>query len=309
MPAPALSAPMALRDWGLLLTLAGLWGGSFLFNGIAVQALPVLTIVLARVALAALILFIVLRMSGAGLPGGRAVWGAFLGMGLLNNAVPFTLIVAGQVHLASGVASILNATTPLFGVLLAHGLTRHERLTTGRLAGVLAGMAGVAVMVGLPRSVPGPGIDPVAALMCLGAALSYACAGLFGRRFKAMGIAPLQTATGQLTASSLILLPVALVMDRPWALALPGTGPLAAVIALATVSTALAYVIYFRLLASAGATNLSLVTLLIPVMAVLLGVGVLDEVLLPRHLAGMALIGIGLLAIDGRVWGWWAARG
>jgi len=298
MTATPTTRPMSRHEWGLLLALATVWGGSFLFNGVAVRALPVLTIVQVRVALAALILLAVLRMSGQTLPRTRAAWLAFAGMGLLNNALPFTLIVGGQQHLGSGLASVLNATTPLFGVVLAHLLTQDERLTPGRLAGVLAGVAGVAVMVG-----PGAtGVHAGAALMGLGAAFSYACGGLFGRRFRAMGIAPMQTATGQLVASSLMLLPLTVVVDRPWALTMPAIAPLAALLALATVSTALAYVIYFRLLATAGATNLSLVTLLIPVMAILLGMAVLDEVLLPRHLGGMALIGLGLVAIDGRAW-------
>jgi drug/metabolite transporter (DMT)-like permease len=220
-------------------------------------------------------------------------------MGLLNNAIPFSLIVWGQQHIASGVASILNAATPLFTVLLAHVLTDDERLNAGKLAGVLIGFAGVAVLLG-PQALWGGGVQLGAQLLCLLGALSFALAGIFGRRFHAMGVTPLATATGQLTASSVVMLPLALWIDRPWELAVPGAPVVVAVLALAVLSTALAYVLYFRLLASAGATNLLLVTLLIPVGAVALGVALLHEPLLPQHALGMGLIGLGLLCIDGR---------
>lgn len=206
-----------------------------------------------------------------------------------------------QAQIPSGLASILNATTPLFGVVVAHWLTTDEKLTPARLAGVLCGMAGVAVMIG-PAALAGLGGDKLLAqLAVLGAALSYAFSGVFGRRFRRLGITPVQSAAGQLTASSLTLLPLALLIDRPWLLQAPPTGALAAVAALALLSTALAYLIFFRLLASAGATNLLLVTFLIPVSAILFGVALLGETIEPRQLAGMALIAAGLAAIDGRV--------
>ncbi len=290
-------------EWGLLAMLATVWGGSFFFNRVALAELPVLTVVLARVALAAAILLVVLRLRGERMPRDRRVWAAFAGMGMLNNAIPFTLIVWAQTHIASGVASILNASAPLFTVLLAHVLTRDERLTAGKLVGVLVGFAGVAVMIG-PGAVAGLGSDLAAEIACLGAAVSYALAGIYGRRFRAMGVAAMTTATGQVVASSLLLLPLALAVDRPWSLPAPGPSAVGAVVGLAAVSTALAYVVYFRLLATAGATNLLLVTFLVPVSAILLGMLLLGETLEPRHLAGMALIGIGLAAIDGRPWRW-----
>jgi drug/metabolite transporter (DMT)-like permease len=295
-----MSRPMTARQWTMLLTLAALWGGSFLFNAVAVQALPVMTIVAARVGLAALVLLATLPLLGIALPRGAIVWRAFAVMGLLNNAVPFTLIVWGQGHIPSGLASILNATTPLFAVLLAHWLTADERLTASRLAGVLLGLGGVAVLVG-PVALAGFGTGGLAELACIGAALSYAFAGIYGRRFRAMGVAPLAVATGQVTASSVLLVPLALAVDRPWALPLPGAAPLLAVLALALLATALAYWLYFRLLASAGATNLLLVTLLVPPVAVALGALVLGEVPTARHGAGLALIAAGLATIDGRV--------
>lgn len=298
---PKISHRMSPLEWALLLSLATLWGGSFFFNGIAVRELPVFTVVLSRVALAALILLALLRLRHAPLPKDRSFWSAFFTMGLLNNAIPFSLIVWGQQHIASGVASILNASTPLFTVLLAHVLTRDERASPAKVAGVTIGFAGVAVMIGLD-AVTELGTAVTAQLLCLAAAISYAFAGIYGRRFRALGITPIVTATGQVIASSLILLPLVLLLDRPWTLPMPSLAAIAALLGAAALSTALAYVIYFRILATAGATNLLLVTFLIPVSAILLGTLGLGETLLPRHLAGMALIGAGLAAIDGRLW-------
>ena len=297
------SGTMGAREWGLLVALSVLWGGSFFFVGVAVKALPPLTIVVLRVGLAAITLLLAMRLMAVRLPRGKAVWLAFLGMGLLNNAIPFCLIVWGQAHIASGVASILNATTPLFTVLVAHCLTLDEKLTPRRAGGVLIGFVGVAVMIG-GTAWQSLGGAVTAQLAILAAAVSYAFATVFGRRFRAMGVPPMATAVGQLTASTLMLLPIALLVDRPWTLAMPGPGVIGAIAGLAVVSTALAYIIYFRILATAGATNTALVTLLIPVSAVLLGVGFLGEQLEIRHLVGMLLIGAGLAAIDGRPLRW-----
>lgn len=302
MPRPAQqNRPMNPLEWGMLLILSAVWGGSFFFNGVAVRELPVFSIVAARVMLAAAILLVILRLRGERLPRDRAVWAAFFGMGLLNNAIPFALIVWGQGHIASGVASILNASTPLFTVILAHVLTDDERMTRARLTGVVTGFVGVAVMIGLDE-LRGLGTRLAAQLMCLAGATSYALAGIYGRRFKTMGIAPMTTAAGQVIASSVILLPLMLVIDRPWTLPAPGPATVLALIGVAAISTALAYVLYFRILATAGATNLLLVTFLIPVSAILLGILFLGEVLEARHLAGMVLIGLGLAALDGRPW-------
>ncbi|MBF9233347.1 DMT family transporter [Microvirga sp. BT350] len=291
---------MAASDWALLTILSVVWGGSFLFVGVAVRELPPLTIVALRVGMAALALRVVLRIMGVSFPRERSIWLAFLGMGILNNAIPFTLIVWGQSHIASGLASILNATTPLFTVIVAHYLTVDERLTGRRLAGVIVGFLGVAVMIG-GAAMHALNADIPAQLAVLGAALSYAFASIFGRRFKTMGIPPMATAAGQVTASSAILLPLALLIDQPWTLAMPSTGAILSLAGLALVSTAFAYILYFRLLARAGATNVGLVTFLIPVSAILFGVLLLGETLEPRHLAGMALIGAGLVLIDGRL--------
>ena len=295
---------MAPQDWALLVLLSLLWGGSFFFAKIAVAEVPPLTIALCRVMLAALTLHLVRLALGIAAPRDIGFWRDALIMGLLNNAVPFSLIFWGQREIGAGLASILNATTPLFTVIVAHLFTADERAGPLKIAGVLAGMAGVVWMIGSDVAV-GLGGHLVAELAVLGAALSYGFAGVFGRRFRARP--PLVVASGQLTGSSLLLLLPVLLLDQPWQLALPGWRPIAAVIALALVSTALAYVIFFRILKRAGSTNLSLVTLLIPPSALMLGVLFLGETIEAHHLAGMGLIGFGLLLLDGRLFRLWRA--
>lgn len=295
-----LNAAMTPVQWAMLITLSVVFGGSFFFNGVIVRDLPPLTIVFFRVFLAALALHLFLLATGWRMPQSAPIWMMFLAMGALNNVVPFTLIVYGQTQIASGVASILNAMTPLFTVVVAHCWTDDEKLTGARIAGVVAGLAGVAVMMG--GATLGGGWGTVAAyLACLGAALAYGFAAVYGRRFRKAAIDPLAVATGQVTASSVLMLPLMLAIDRPWALTAPGLDSVLALVGLAIVSTAFAYLLYFRILSGAGATNLSLVTFLVPVSAILLGIAFLDEVLLPRHMAGMALIGLGLALVDGRL--------
>ncbi len=300
-PQPVVNRSMTPREWAMLVTLSIVWGGSFFFNGIAVRELPTFTVVVCRVTLAALVLLAAVRIMGVRIPWRARVWGAFFAMGFLNNVVPFSLIVWGQAHIASGVASILNATTPLFTVVVAHFLTSDERMSGARLFGVLAGVVGVAVMIG-DDALSTLGVDVTAQLACLAAALSYAFASVFGRRFRNLGVTPMATATGQVTASSLMLIPLMLLVDRPWTLPPPSLETVGALVGIAVLSTALAYILYFRILATAGATNIVLVTFLVPVSAILLGVFVLGEVLLAEHFIGMAMIGVGLAAIDGRPW-------
>jgi drug/metabolite transporter (DMT)-like permease len=307
MNRPTVNRTMSSLEWGMLIALSVLWGGSFFFTGVAVKELPPFTIVLLRVGGAAIILNIVVRAMGLSMPREGRVWAAFFGMGFLNNAVPFTLFVWGQTHIASGLASILNATTPLFTVVVAHFFTTDEKMTGNRLMGVLVGLAGVAVMIGR-QALEGLGTHTLAQFACLGAALTYGFAGVYGRRFKRMGIAPIMTATGQVTASTLMLAPAALLAEHPWTLPVPSLPVAAAILGIAALSTALAYVLYFRILATAGATNLLLVTFLIPVSAIILGTLVLREPLVGTQLVGMALIGLGLAAIDGRLPRWAAGR-
>lgn len=286
---------MRRQDWIMLWTLSLLWGGSFLFNEIALQGLPPLTIVWGRVALAAAVLWGVLTLGGQKGPP-RALWPALLVMGLMNNAVPFTLFVLAQGQITGALASVLNAMTPIFTVLVAHVATADERLTGRKAAGVALGFGGVlAMMAGEPL---GGAVPAMAA--CLGAALSYALASVWGRRFRAGGLSPLQTATGQVTASTLLVLPVWLWTDRPWSMDWPGAAPILAVVALATLCSALAYLLFFKVLASAGATAISLVTFLIPLSAAGLGWLVLGETLEPRHFLGLVLILGGLALIQWR---------
>jgi drug/metabolite transporter (DMT)-like permease len=291
---------MTARVWAWLLSLSVLWGGSFFFAKVALGELAPLSVVFGRVALAAIALNLVLLLTAGSLFQRKVPWRSFFAMGLLNNLVPFALIFWGQTQIASGLASILNATTPLFTLVVAHFLTQDERIDAIKLGALVIGIGGVAVLMGPDALAGRHGV--LGQLACLGAALSYAFAGVYGRRFKAMGVAPLDAAAGQVTASTMLILPIMLIVDQPWTLpAFPSATVWASLAGLALLSTALAYVLYFRILAAAGATNLLLVTFLIPVTAILLGVAVLGEHLLPRHFAGMALIGLSLAAIDGRL--------
>ena len=296
----SVSKRMGPVEWALLATLSVLWGGSFFFVKVALRELPPFVIVQCRVLVAALALLCLLKALGLSLPRGRAAWKALFAMALLNNVIPFSCIVWGQTLIGSGLAAILNSATPLFTVLAAHCVTQDEKLSAARLSGVLLGMAGVAVLLGMDTiSLSGASVVGQAAV--LAAAVSYTFAALYGRRFA--GQPPLVVATGQVCASSLMMTPLTLMMDSPWTLAFPGAATLASVAGLALASTALAYVLYFRILARAGAANLSLVTLLIPVSAVTLGCLVLGETIIPGQAAGMALIFSGLATIDGRLVG------
>lgn len=296
----AVKKSMSPVEWMLLLFLSVLWGGSFFFAGVVVHVLPKFTIIALRVGLAALALHIALRFKGLSLPMDRKLWTSLFCIGFLNNVIPFTLLIHGQAHIASGLASILNATAPLFTVIVAHFFTDDEKMTAVRFAGVLIGFSGVVLMIG-PGAVGGIGKGTWAQIAILGAALSYAFAGAFGRRFKGMNISPMVVATGQVTASSMILIPLAILLERPWTIPFPPAGVWGSVLGLALLSTALAYVIYFRILAAAGANNVLLVTFLIPVSAIILGTTVLGERLEIKHFAGMLLIGLALAFIDGRL--------
>lgn len=296
---PAINRTMSASEWGQLVTLSALWGGSFFFNAIAVETLPPLTIVTIRVLLGAILLYAVVRATGKHVPIDRRIWLAFLVMGLLNNVIPFSLIAWGQSHIESGLASILNATTPFFTVLVAHLMTRDERMTPASVVGVVIGFAGVTIMIGVDALADAGG-DIVAQVAILIAALSYALSAVYARRFSRRGLAPLAAATGQIAAAAAVMVPLSLIVDQPWRLPVPGFPTIGALLALAALSTCLAYIIYYRILATAGAVNLMLVTFLIPVTAILLGAFILGERLSLHHFVGMAAIGVGLAVIDGR---------
>jgi drug/metabolite transporter (DMT)-like permease len=285
------------RDWSLLAVLSVLWGGSFFFNGVVLKELPPLTVVLLRVALAAMILLPVLWVYRIRLPQGLSGWKPFFAIALLNNILPFSLIVMGQTYIPSGLASILNATTPLFTVvvMVAAG---DEKLYARRVAGVITGLIGVIILHGQElgfQTGEGIGIP-----LCLAAAFSYGLSALYARR-KLSDSPPLATATFQLLASSLMMAVIAAVFERPWQLPMPGATTWLAMFGLSAFSTALAYIVFFQVLRRSGSTNVMLVTLLIPVTAILLGYLVLDESISLREIIGALVIGSALLLIDGRV--------
>jgi drug/metabolite transporter (DMT)-like permease len=288
---------MTALDWSLLIALSILWGGSFLFGRIAVAEVPPLTLVLARVGIAALALQVVLRLSGVRFTPSHGRWRDYAAMGALNNLIPFGLIFYGQIEIGAGLAAVINGMTPFWSALIARG-AGVEPLPARKAIGVILGFAGLAVTVG-PAALEGLNAPLIAQIAVVGATISYGCASVFGRRFS--GDNPMTTAAGQLTGSTVLVLPLALVFDTPWRLPVPGTEVLGSILALALLCTALAYILFFRILASAGATNVSLVTLLVPVSAIALGAAVLGEAVELRQLAGMALIALGLAVIDGRI--------
>ena len=290
-------AQMTAREWAMLILLSVLWGGSFLFQKIAVEELPPFTIVLVRVALAALTLHLIRPFIGIALPGLR-IWAAFAVMGLLNNVIPFSLLVYGQTQIGAGLASILNAMTPVFTVIVAHSLTQDEKLTANRAFGVVLGFLGVICLIGI-EALDGLTLAVAGQIACVGAAISYAFSSVWARRFQ--DVPPFASAMGQLTMSSLMMIPIVLVVDQPWTLAWPSPTVVWSLILLAIPATALAYLLFFAIVRAAGATNIMLVTLLVPVSAVLLGAVFLGERLSLTDALGMALIGMSLLAIDGRI--------
>lgn len=296
---------MRAADWLLLVLLSVLWGATFLFIAVAVREVPPFTLVLARVSLAALVLIPLVYAFGHHLPATRAAWQTFLVQALLNNVVPFTLIAYGQMRVAGALAAVLNATTPLFTLIIAR-VFAGDALTASKLAGVALGIAGVAVLMG-PDTLDANAASVVGMLCVLGGALSYGFAALWMRRLRA--IPPLVSSAAQLTCSAVVLLPCAVLMDRFWVLAPPSAAAMAAILALAVVSTALAYIVFFRISATAGPSNVMLVTLLIPVTATALGALVLGERLALNQVAGALVIASGLLVIDGRLLAWLAGRG
>ena len=293
------SPAMSNKEWVLLLILSVLWGGSFFFGEVALAGFPPLTLACARVGFAALALWAYFIVSGSSPRLSLKTWGLFLVMGALNNVIPFSLILWGQTHIASALAAILNATTPLFTLLLAQVLTKDERLSPGKCLGIALGFLGVVAMIG-PDAIDGLGDGLWPQIAILGAALSYAFAAIFGRRFRDLRAS--HAATGQLSASTLILLPIALYVEKPWSLPMPSSIAWSSMLCLALFSTAVAYLLYFRILKTAGASNLLLVTFLIPASALLLSVGILGEQLTSGQLQVMSLIALGLVAVDGRLY-------
>ncbi len=301
MAAP-ISPRMSATDWAILGALSLLWGGSFFFLEIMLRAWPPFTVVLARVGFGALVLWVYMRATGHSMPRGWAAWRAFAIVAFLGNAVPFVLFAWGQQRIDSGLASILNATTPLWGVIVAHVFTHDERATPAKIVGVALGSIGVATMLG-SDALAGLGGNAVAQSACLVATLGYALAGVYARQFAVLGIGPVAASTGQLASAAIMLVPFTLA-EAPWRLPAPDANVIGATIGMVVLATAIPYVLYFRLIARAGASNAFLCTFLIPVVAILLGVLILDEQLRSSQLFGMVLITLGLAAIDGRIFAW-----
>lgn len=288
------------QAWLLLILLSILWGGAFFFIGVAVRELPPFTIVLVRVALGAVLLLPLLKLFGGEFPKTAAGWVPFFVMGLLNNVIPFSLLVTGQTHISSGLASVLNATTPLFAVLLLAAFG-DEHLIARRVFGVALGLVGVVVL--RAPWLDQPHGQTIGMLLCLGAALSYGFAGLWARR-KLTGVPPITSATCQLICSSVVMALLAAAVEHPWRLPMPSAATWLSLLGLAALGTSLAYIVFFQILNRSGATNVMLVTLLIPVTAILLGFLVLGEPLSGHEILGALITASALLVIDGRSLGW-----
>jgi drug/metabolite transporter (DMT)-like permease len=291
---------MTFAGWGLLALLSLLWGGTFFFTSIAVLELPPLTVVFLRVSIAAVALYAYLRLRGVTIPRDKTAWTAFFTMGFLNNVIPFSLFFWAQTTIPGGLASIANAATPVFSIAVAHVLLADEKFTMNKFVGVMLALVGVGFLFG-EEVTSGVSIATLGLTACLLGALCQGFSVVYGRRFNALGLSSSVSALGQLIGTSVIMLPIIVIFDHPWTLAMPSSAAIWSVVAMALLSTALAYIIFFRLLATAGAVNASLVTLLIPVSAILLGTGILGESLAKTHFVGLALISCGLLVIDGRL--------
>ncbi len=301
---PSADLRIASGDWVRLVLLSVLWGGSFFFTGVAVKDLPPLTIVFVRVALAALLLLPLIRIYRIAVPRTLAGWWPFIVMALLNNVVPFSLLVSGQTLIASGLASVINAMTPVFTVLVLAAFG-EERLIARRVAGVLLGLFGVIVLRGVDLHLDSR--QSLGILLCLGATVVFGFSALWAKR-RLGGVEPLAAATFQLICSGVMMFVLSMVFDRPWQLPMPHVATLLALLGLAALSTSLAYILFFQIIRGSGPGNVMLVTLLVPVTAILLGYFVLDEVVSPREIVGALIIASGLLIMDGRLLSRFAMR-
>ena len=290
---------MRAQDWFLLIILSVLWGGTYIFAKEALVALPPLTLTLARCGIAAAVLLPIALALGYSLPRRRGQWRDFAMMAVLNNIIPFGLTFWGQTMIPSGLASVMNSTTPLMTLVVAR-LFAGEALAANKVTGIIFGMIGVAVLVG-PSAFAGDRASALGMLLVVGGTLSYGFSGLWGRRFKETP--PVVSAASQLACSTLMLLPLAGAADQFWQLPMPGTNVVVALVGLGTLSTALAYILFFRIMQRAGSNNVMLVTLLIPISGITLGAWWFGEVLMPNHFIGAAIIAASLLVIDGRLFG------
>lgn len=289
---------LSTRTWAELLLLGCIWGGSFLAIRLALNEVPVVTSVAHRVFWAALILWAYVWLRGLPVPRDKHLWFAFFVMGLLNNVIPFSLMAWGQLHIPTGLTSVFNAGTAIFGVLIAALLLADERLTTRKLIGSLIGFFGVATAIGLD-SLRNFDITSVAQLAVIGGTISYAFAGVWAR-VRLSDLPPQVAAAGMLTGSASVMVPAAYLIDGPPAFDLSPT-TFAAIGYYVVFATAGAYLLYYCILAAAGSANTMIVTLLIPPVSIVLGAVVLGESLSPNVYAGLALLASGLLILDGRL--------
>ncbi|MFZ1737415.1 DMT family transporter [Sphingorhabdus sp.] len=296
MTSPKLDA----TGWGLIAILSILWGGAFFLIEVGLRSYSPNILVFMRLALAVPPMWIVMRLMGERLPTDPKSWALLMVVGALNCALPFILFFWGQQYLDSGYASILNATTPIWGVVVAHFMTHDEKATPARIVGVLVGMAGIIVMVG-PDAMKGLSKNLLAQIACIISTLFYSFAAIYGRRLSQTQMTPMVVATGQTAMAALFMLPVVLLFDQPWAMAMPRLDSTLAGVTLALLSTALAYILYFRLIDRAGASNAQLVAFLMPILAVILGIAFLGESLSSGQIAGAGLIAVGLAILDGRL--------
>jgi drug/metabolite transporter (DMT)-like permease len=289
---------ISAQSWGLLTLLALIWGASFLSIRIALDEVPPLTTVAHRVGWATVVLWAYVLVRKLPLPRCRRIWIGFLGMGLLNNVIPFSLMAWGQLYIPTGLTSIFNAATAVFGVLVAAIFLSDEQLSRRKAVGVAVGFAGVITAIGL-QNLRQFDITSLAQLAVLAGTLSYAVAGVWARK-RLVGLAPQVAAAGMLTMSSLIMIPLAWIVDGPIRLDLQAR-TLFAIAYYAIGATAFAYLLYYKLLDLAGSGNLMLVTLMIAPVAIVLGAVVLGESLTPNAYKGFALLALGLVIIDGRL--------
>lgn len=288
---------MSYHHWVLLTLLSLIWGGSFFFVELALEAFSPFQLVYLRVSIGALVLAVFVYARGRRLPRDIWMWRDYAVMGLINNVIPFSMIVWGQTQISGGEASILNATTPIFTVLIAHLFTQDERLSVHKMIGVCVGFFGVFVMM-IPTMEYGLNLQGYGQLAVICAAVSYGFAGVWGKRMSQQ--TPNVNAAGMLICSSFLLLPLVLVFEPSFPSA-PSYSALLAVVSIGVLCTAFAYILFFKILSGAGATNISQVTLLAPVSAILLGVIFLGEAIGLVHVFGMAFIFAGLIFIDGRL--------
>ncbi len=289
---------VSLNDWLLIILLAGIWGGSFLFGRILMIEWPPMTVVFLRVFLAAVTLWLFLWITKKQFPKDVTLIKGILVMGILNNVIPFSLILIGQKEIGSGLAAVVNAMTPIWTLIIANSFTADEKFSKNKIAGITLGFLGVAILIGADF-IQGFTASAWAQGAVLGATISYGFAGVWGKRFKRQD--PIIVSTGQLTASSLIMLPLVFILEEPFSLSTPSIEMLISLLALAILCTSFAYVLYFKILSSAGATHASLVTFLVPISAIVLGIIWLNETLTTSNILGMILIILGLALIDGRV--------